>query len=57
MVFNKRDTKRDKEVLKMREKMHMTFVDIAKELGISKPRVRQLYMRLVKERESKKEVA
>lgn len=57
MLFCNRDKKRDKEILKMREKMKLTFVQIGKELGISKVRARQLYVRLVEERANKKEVA
>lgn len=57
----KRDTKRDKEVLRLREASMLTFPQIARELGISKARARQLYMRLVEEREEynkqRKEVA
>lgn len=56
MGYNyERDTKRDKEVLRLREKGMLTFPQIARELNISKARVRQLYMRLVKEREQENE--
>ena len=58
MGYNyERDTKRDKEILRLREKSMLTFVQISRELKISKVRVRQLYVRLVKEREQKKEAA
>lgn len=52
-----RDKKRDKEVLKMREKEKLMFKEIGERLGISKVRARQLYVRLVKEREKRKEAA
>lgn len=52
-----RDKKRDKEVLKMREKEKLMFKEIGDRLGISKVRARQLYVRLVKEREKRKEAA
>jgi DNA-directed RNA polymerase sigma subunit (sigma70/sigma32) len=57
MAINyERDTKRDKEILRMREKLKMTFADISVPLGISRARVRQLYNRLVAERNREKEV-
>lgn len=56
MGYNyERDMKRDKEILRLREKSMLTFVQISRELNISKARVRQLYVRLVKEREQENE--
>lgn len=52
-----RDKKRDKEVLRLREKAMLTFPQIARELNISTPRARQLYVRLVKERDKEKRAA
>lgn len=52
-----RDKKRDKEVLRLREKEKLLFKEIGERLNISKVRARQLYVRLVKEREKRKEAA
>lgn len=52
-----RDKKRDKEVLRLREKEKLLFKEIGERLGISKVRARQLYVRLVEEREKRKEAA
>ncbi len=49
-----RDKKRDKEVIRLREQVKLTFPQIAVELGVSTPRARQLYVRLVKERDNEK---
>lgn len=52
MAINcKRNKERDREIIRLRDRLRMTFKEIAKQLGISAPRVRQLYVRLVKERE------
>jgi len=48
-----RNHKRDLEILHMRNNLHMTFPEIAKKYGVTKVRVRQLYMRIVSERENK----
>lgn len=53
MKLQVRDHKRDLEILHMRDNLHMTFPEIAKRYRLTKVRVRQLYMRVVSERENK----
>ena len=53
MKLQVRNRKRDLEILHMRNNMKMTFPEIAKRYGLTKVRVRQLYMRIVSERENK----
>lgn len=48
-----RNHKRDLEILHMRHNQRMKFPEIAKKYGITKVRARQLYLRMVSERENK----
>lgn len=50
MKLQVRNRKRDLEILHMRDNQNMKFPEIAKKYGLTKVRVRQLYMRIVMER-------
>ena len=52
MKIQVRDYERDMRIIWYREEGEQTFVEIANKLGISKARVRQLYRRIVAEREN-----
>ena len=52
MKAQMRDYKRDMRIVLCREEGKWTFLEIANKLGISKVRVRQLYRRIVAEREN-----
>ena len=52
MKVQMRDYERDMKIVIFREKGEWTFLKIANKLDISKARVRQLYRRIVAEREN-----
>jgi hypothetical protein len=51
MEFQKRNRKRDLEVVFLRENKKWIFKEIGEKYDITRVRARQLYMRMVRERE------
>jgi hypothetical protein len=51
MEFQKRNRKRDLEIVFLRENKKWIFKEIAKKYGVTPARARQLYTRVVRERE------
>ena len=52
MRLQVRNDRRDREIVFLRENRKWTYVQIAQKYGITRVRARQLYMRMVNEREN-----